>query len=392
MIAEPLPKDSPEERRETLFRLLEREDKSVNTAIISDQRHIFYFSGFSTWRPRHSSFLAIRKDDEPVLFLGSTAAHKAESTFDGRIVTFEDYELEERMVAYGNYVSKKLYEFVRDERMADDGKCLAIEGWQLADEYAAALEKSKASDIPLLNISETILKMRKTKGKDELNFEREASRRLAAAYKTIKKHAISGETELGLYAEANADIFRKFGSLEYFEVSNVFGDYISGERTEGSSGGPTNRHLRRGDLLILDLQASDHHHWVDTCRTYLVGGTRPTAKQGLVFNAIMKARRRAELLLRPGTKASEVFKAVSNAIVDAGFKPIPHHAGHGLGLEDQEPPFFLPNSDEVLEEGVVCAVEPGIYDKDFGGMRIEDNYIITNDGFEDISKFPIGFP
>jgi Xaa-Pro aminopeptidase len=385
-------KDTPEERREAIFHLPELENKSVGAALISDPKHVFYFSGFSTWRPRHSGFLFLRRDDEPIIFMGESEAEKARRSFHGRIATFEDYKLEERMVAYGDYVSKELGKFIGSQKLSKGHGLVGIEGWHLPAGHLKALDSPKALAGRLVNISESILKMRKTKGRDELEFEREASKKLQAAYATIQRHALAGQTELGLYAEANAKVFRRFGDLEYFEVSNVFGDYASGVRTVGGGGGPTGRRLRRGDLLILDLQASSHHHWVDACRTYLVGESSPTPLQERAFRAIAQAKKRAESVLRPGTKASEIFKAVSRTIVDAGFRPLPHHAGHGLGLDDQEPPFFLPYSNESLEDGVVCAVEPGVYDKSFGGMRIEDNYVITKDGFEKISRFPLGFP
>ena len=62
--------------------------------------------------------------------------------------------------------------------------------------------------------------------------------------------------------------------------------------------------------------------------------------------------------------------------------------GHAIGLDHQEPPFFLPNSSERLEAGVVCAVEPGIYESRAGGVRIEDDYLITKDGFRKLSHYP----
>lgn len=382
-------KNSPTERGEALFELLERKGNSnVHAALISDSKHVFYFSGFSTWRPRYTSFLLLRKNEEPVLFVGSTRAEIAEKSFRGRVVTYDDYDINDRMVAYADFVSSKLIKFLKTEKMIQDGVTLGIEGWSLAYEYIHALNLEFHPRN--FDISSTILQMRKTKGIDELASEKEASKRLAVAYKTIKGHALAGETELGLFAEANAEVFRKFDPLEYFEVSNVFGDFVSGKRTLEGTGGPSRRKLTKGDLLILDLQASYNRYWVDTCRTYIVGGPKPTPEQERVFRVILKAKKMAEEILKPGTKASEVYKAVSNTITEAGFKPLHHHAGHGLGLDDQEAPFFLPNSEEVIEEGDVCAVEPGIYEKSFGGMRLEDNYIITEEGYEKISNFPLG--
>lgn len=386
----PTGKNTPRERCDALFEQLDLQgNQDLRAALISDPKHVFYFSGFFTWRPRFSCFLLLRREKEPTLLVGSTKADLAEEAFRGKVVSYKDYDIEDRMVAYGDYVSKQLVDFLTNEKLANDSSVLGIESWNLQIEYTNALNSISQSRFS--DISKTILKMRKTKGADELEYERIASKKLAAAYKAIKDHARTGETELGLFAHANAAVFKNFDPLEYFEVSNVFGDYVSGKRTIEGSGGPTRRKLAKGDLIILDLQASHNHYWVDTCRTYLVQ-KKPTPEQERVFRIILKAKKNAEEILRPGTKASDVYKVVSNTITDAGYKPLHHHAGHGLGLDDQEAPFFLPNSEDVIEEGDACAVEPGIYDKSFGGMRVEDNYIITKEGFEKISKFPLGFP
>lgn len=331
----------------------------------------------------------MRREKEPVLLVGSTKEESASRLFHGRVVSYTDYDIHERMVAYADYVSKEFIKFLDNEKVGDDDSVTGIENWNLPYEYTTALNSliRKRS----FDLSKLILQMRKTKGSDELEYERKAAKRLAVAYKAIKDHAQVGETEVGLYAHANAALFKNSDQQEYFEVSNVFGDYVSGRRTVEGSGGPTRKKLARGDLLILDLQASYNHYWVDTCRTYLVR-KKPTPEQERVFRTILKAKKSAEEILRPGTRASEVYNVVSDTITKAGFKPLFHHAGHGLGLDDQEAPFFLPSSDEVIEEGDVCAVEPGVYDKSFGGMRVEDNYIITKDGFEKISNFPLAFP
>jgi Xaa-Pro aminopeptidase len=101
---------------------------------------------------------------------------------------------------------------------------------------------------------------------------------------------------------------------------------------------------------------------------------------------------KGEALLRPDVRGCDIYEAVREEIVTAGYGQYsPDHVGHGIGLEDQEPPFFLPCSKDELEEGVVCAIEPSIFEPNTGGIRIEDNYIITRDGYEKISHYPIVF-
>jgi Xaa-Pro aminopeptidase len=136
----------------------------------------------------------------------------------------------------------------------------------------------------------------------------------------------------------------------------------------------------------LDLQALCNNYWADGARTYVVG--KPKEEQEHIFNVILAAKKKGEELLRPGIASKDVYNAVAREIEKAGYGHgygWPHHAGHGLGLEVQESPFFIPGSRERLTEGMVCTLEPGIYHPKIGGFRDEDTYIITREGYERIT-------
>jgi Xaa-Pro aminopeptidase len=94
--------------------------------------------------------------------------------------------------------------------------------------------------------------------------------------------------------------------------------------------------------------------------------------------------------LRPGARASDVDRAVRSVVADAldGYT-YPHHTGHGFGLQPQEPPYLIPSDEMPLEPGMIVAVEPGIYLPDTRGMRLEGNYLITEDGCEALSDYPM---
>jgi len=91
--------------------------------------------------------------------------------------------------------------------------------------------------------------------------------------------------------------------------------------------------------------------------------------------------------MKPGTKGKEVYAAVNDEITKGGYPKLFHHAGHSIGLDDHEPPWFIPNSEDAIEEGSVVVVEPGIYIKEAGGIRLEDAFVITKKGAERISKY-----
>ncbi|MCD6289758.1 MAG: aminopeptidase P family protein, partial [Anaerolineae bacterium] len=128
----------------------------------------------------------------------------------------------------------------------------------------------------------------------------------------------------------------------------------------------------------------------DITNTYAVG--RPTDAQRRYMDLLLQAKAAGEATLRPGVTGGEVYAAVRGVFERAGVAAyFTHHAGHALGLMHPEPPFLVPGSSEPLQENQVVTLEPGLYDPAVGSMRIEDDYLITADGFERLSNHVKGF-
>lgn len=378
-------KDSPKERVSALIEATS--EKDLKLMVISDPKHIYYFTGFATYKPRFSSYLIIEDSERATLLLGESEARSAETIFKGNMVTFKDYDLNERMIAYPDYVSEQLQSKLGAiTKQSITGK-IGIEDWHLSKRNIETLRQMYGSSSSFSDLSETILHLRKTKGKDEVAFLKQAASRIDQAFKLAAPLVKEGISEHDVYCAINTGILRKHGAFGFWENPTVFGDYVSGLRTLKRGGPPTRRRIKRGDTLILDLQTRVGNYWCDTTRTFVVG--RKSVEQQKVFKTLTRALKIVEEMLRPGTKGREIFQAISKTFVDSGFNPPSSHMGHGVGLDDQEPPFFLPNSNEELEEGVVCAIEPGIYDSSSGGIRIEEEYLITHDGFQKLSRAPL---
>lgn len=394
-------KNSPKERRNVLAQ--ELQNRNLDCAIISNPKHIFYFTGFPTnlnmyftlmKGPRSTSFLCIGKNGEGFLLLGKSEVSnpwvkgsKASATkrvFDGEVSTYEDYKLDERMITYADILSIEMEDWLRN--LSSKGvsfEKMGIENWHLSEAYRSSVS-NVFGEAKLVGISREILSMRKTKGKDEISNLEKSTQMLDFGYKIAKANSKAGKSEVDLYREMNYEAFKKYGPFGW-----IIGDHVSGERSLAVGGWPTDRRFKRGDTIVLDLQTASNNYWSDLCRTFVVG--KPSRKQEHALNVPIKAKERVEELLRPGTKGKEIYDAASNEISKGGYPKLVHHAGHSIGLDDQEPPWFIPNSEEELEEGVVCVVEPGIYIPSTGGIRIEDCYVITKNGHKTISKFPLGF-
>jgi len=371
-----MPGNTPTERIDVLSEKLS--NLNISQAIISDPRHIFYFSGFSTSKPRLNSLLIVDCSNEKhLLLVGQSESELAQESFSGEIKVYSDYDIDERMIAQSDYFSKSLHELAIYEKT----KPVGFEDWHLPQIYLSDFESKK------IGISNEILAMRRKKGLDEQTLHLDAARRIDKAYEVARQFAKPGRTEIGLFHEMNSNYFGKEGDPEFWQNSIVSGDFVSGKRSLKIGGLASRKKLLKGETLIMDIQTMSNYYWADTARTFVVGLTSRDQKE--VFEVLMNAKRAAEKILRPGSTGSQIYNSVSQVIEEAGFEKLPHHAGHGVGLDGQEAPFFLPNSQDVIEEGDIVAVEPGIYATSAGGMRIEDNYIITNNGFKKTSRYPM---
>ena len=142
----------------------------------------------------------------------------------------------------------------------------------------------------------------------------------------------------------------------------------------------TARRMGDGDFAVLELGLVADGYWADRTRVRVAG--TPCDEQLRIYETVRCAQEAAVASLRPGVRAKDADGAAREVIEEAGYGPLfPHITGHGLGFGYHEPlPILGPQSEQVLEEGMLTSVEPGIYSKQYGGVRIEDDVVITSDG------------
>lgn len=155
-------------------------------------------------------------------------------------------------------------------------------------------------------------------------------------------------------------------------------DFTSGRREGNIGGPPTNRVLDAGDSMIVDISVIRAGYWSDCCATYFTA--EPTERQLAFYRASESALALGKSMLKPGTMAKDVDAALRAVIVEAGYEAYSHHSGHGVGTAGHEAPFMLPDSETVLEPGMVLMLEPGCYVAGEIGVRLEDAFLITEDG------------
>ena len=139
--------------------------------------------------------------------------------------------------------------------------------------------------------------------------------------------------------------------------------------------------------MIIDVNPLIRHYKGDVTRTFCVG--TPSAEQQTMHDALVRALDRAVAVVRPGDRGRDVDAAMREVLVAAGYGDgVITHLGHGLGLQHPERPYIIPAEEMRIEEGLVLALEPGIYWPNGIGLRIEDNYLVTAGGLEPLSRFP----
>ncbi len=152
---------------------------------------------------------------------------------------------------------------------------------------------------------------------------------------------------------------------------------------------PTSRPIEAGDLLTLDWGATIEGYHSDITRTYAVGGTEPDLGLVQAYEVVQAANAAGREAARPGATGQDVDRAARAVVDDAGLgRYFVHRTGHGLGLEGHEEPDMNEGSLIPLEPGMTFTVEPGVYIPGLGGVRIEDDLVVTTDGAESLTQLP----
>jgi Xaa-Pro aminopeptidase len=129
-------------------------------------------------------------------------------------------------------------------------------------------------------------------------------------------------------------------------------------------------------------------HAAECERTFFL--SEPSFKERELFGHMMEARRRALAMVKAGVICDDVDKAAMDYLKEQGFGDnLLHRTGHGIGLGNHEGPWVAEGSGLVLEKNMIISIEPGIYLPEVGGFRHSDTVLITNDGYELLTKYPV---
>jgi len=224
--------------------------------------------------------------------------------------------------------------------------------------------------------------LRRVKDVQEIELMRKAGEITSAGMKVAAELIHAGIREYEIAAEVEYTM-RKLGS-----GSTAFETIIaSGQNTAFPHGGCSDRILREGDFVMVDIGATYKCYCSDMTRTFVVG--KPSTKQQIIYDIVKDAQESAFKIMRENVLIADVDIAARQVIEAAGFGyNFVHRLGHGVGLEVHEPPSLNQQTKDSLITGNVLTIEPGIYLPGFGGVRIEDTVLVQKNCAEKLTNGP----
>jgi Xaa-Pro aminopeptidase len=258
-------------------------------------------------------------------------------------------------------------------------KRLGLEAGAIKYAEYVRLEKN-LKGIKLVPVTDDPAKIREIKTKIEIKAIERALAINKLAFDEVKRIIKPGISEIEVKTLLEIAMLKHGADKIGFDTI-----VASGWRGALPHGVASNKKIRAGELVTIDFGCTMDGYNSDETVTIAQGTINK--EQRTIHQIVFDAQQAAVAAARPGAKCSDIDKAARDFITKQGYGQYFGHAlGHGVGLEVHERPVLSPNSTDILEEGMVFTIEPGIYIPKFGGVRIEDVFVCTKSGARRLSK------
>jgi len=336
-------------------------EKELEALIIDSDTNRFYLTGFTgtagrvLFTPGHNYFITDFRYTE-----------QAREQTDG----FEILEI-------SRDVEEKLADILKKESINKLGFESKVITFKQYNNY-----KDKFDDLQLVATEGLIEKLRVIKDQSEIKKIQKAIDITDEAFNHILDFITPGLTEREVALELEFFMKKQGGNKVAF-------DFIvaSGQRSSMPHGVASQKKLEKGDFITIDFGITYQGYCSDLTRTVILG--EATKKQRKIYDTVLKAQLAVIDQVKAGMTAKEVDAIARDIINEAGYKDnFGHGLGHGVGIEVHEDPRVSYTSDATLKSGMVITDEPGIYLPEWGGVRIEDDLLITDDGCRVLNNSP----
>jgi Xaa-Pro dipeptidase len=342
----------------------------LDTIALNPGPSLFYLTGLHFHLMERPVVLFIDSNTHPTIVLPELEILKVkQSSIPLEAITYGDDP------SSWNSAFKKALEKIRPQL-----KVIGIEPTQFRFLEMDFIRKA-AIGIEFISAASVLASMRVTKDATEIENIRKAVKIAEAALLATLPQIKIGKTEHEIASELTLQLL-KAGSDTIFPFQPIVS---SGPNSANPHAVPTERKLAKGDMLVIDWGAAYQGYISDLTRTFAIGEITPKfAKIAEIVRAANKAGCEA---VSPGKPLGSVDYAARTVISNAGYgEYFTHRTGHGIGLEGHEEPYVFSANSTKMNSGICFTVEPGIYLPDEGGVRIEDNVVVTSSGHEILSS------
>ena len=347
--------DRHQGRRARLRRALKK--PGADALLVTNFTNVTYLTGFTG----DDSYLLLRGDGEVMLS-------------DARYTTQLDEEcpdIEPHIRSHGTSMIAAIAKVVKSSgsgRLGIEAESLTV---ALRDKIAEKLPKVEL--VPTLGLVE---RLRQIKDREEIARLRRAVWQAEKAFGVLRATLRLDKTEKQVADELEHQM-RLFGSRNRGFQSIV----AVGSRAALPHAPPSERRVGESDFILVDWGADEGLYRSDLTRVLVTG--KISAKFERIYKVVLAAQARAIAAIRPGAVCQDVDRTAREVIAKAGFgRYFGHALGHGLGLDVHESPRLAAKNKAAMKPGMVVTVEPGIYLPGWGGVRIEDDVLVTRDGHE----------
>jgi Xaa-Pro aminopeptidase len=261
---------------------------------------------------------------------------------------------------------------------------LGIEGGSMTVAFCAELTE-KLPNVEIVSTLNLVEQLREIKDKDEVAEIRHAINIAERAFTVVRASLRPDRTEKDIAYELENQI-RLFGGVRC-SFTPIVGVGPRGALPHATL---SDHQIGESPFVLIDWGAQGRLYVSDLTRVLVTGRIPPKLER--IYGVVLRANRAGIAAIRPGALMKDVDAAARKVIHDAGFgKRFGHGLGHGIGLEVHEGPRLAANQQRRLKPGMVLTVEPGIYLPGWGGVRIEDDVLVTRTGHEVLSTIPKEF-
>ncbi|WP_305037804.1 Xaa-Pro peptidase family protein [Halobacillus sp. GSS1] len=346
-------------------------DTNVDAAFINSTENFFYLTGFHTDPHERLLGLLVFPEADPIAVLpGMEKGQIRDAGWTEEVIGYADHENPWQMMA---------------DKMKEKGianvKTVGIEKQVLSygrsESFFELFEDVKVEDI-----EGRLNNMRVVKDSNEVSIMKEAAE-LADFGVSVGVEALEeGISEMEVLAKIEYELKKKGVAEMSFSTMVLFG-----EKSGQPHGNPGDRRLKPGDFVLFDLGVVWKGYTSDITRTFAYRSV--SEEQKAIYNKVKEALDASLAISKPGTRIGDLDQVARDVITDAGYgDKFPHRIGHGLGINVHEFPSMSHLNDGVLKQGMTYTIEPGIYDPEVGGVRLEDDVLVTEDGYVTLTKTP----